>query len=88
MSFSCKITLFVNFIYYENFKYFWNSISFNFNSPIQETWFLNENFNYFQKSAYATSWIKSLLKYDSDIQIQLIIWEIFKILKNQTSSQN
>lgn len=66
---------------------FWNSISFNFNSPIQETWFLNENFNYFQKSAYATSWIKSLLKYDSDIQIQLIIWEIFKILKNQTSSQ-
>ncbi len=66
---------------------FWNSIKFNFNLPIEETWYISENFDYIKKSAYATSWIKDLLKFTNEIQVSLIIWEIFKILKNQTNSQ-
>lgn len=66
---------------------FWNSIKFNFNLPIEETWYISENFDYIQKSAYATQWIKSLLKYNNEIQISLLIWEIFKTLKNQNNSQ-
>lgn len=66
---------------------FWNNIEFNFNSPVSETWYISEDFDFNKKTAYATQWVQALLKYNNEIQVSLIVWEVFKTLKNQTNSQ-
>jgi hypothetical protein len=66
---------------------FWNNIKFNFNSPVEETWHISEDFDFNKKTAYATLWIQELIKYNNETQIRLVIWEIFKTLKKQTNSQ-
>lgn len=57
---------------------YWNTISFNFSSPLEETWFLWEDFNYKKKTAYATVWIQDIIKADSEILLQMIVWTIFQ----------
>ncbi len=66
---------------------FWNNIEFSFNSPVEETWYISEDFDFNKKTAYATQWIQELLKSNNEIQMSLIIWEVFKTLKKQTNSQ-
>lgn len=57
---------------------YWNNISFNFSSPLEETGFIWEDFNYKSKTSYATIWIQDIIKADSPILLQLIIWTIFQ----------
>lgn len=57
---------------------YWNQISFNFSSPLEETGFLWEDFDYKKKTAYATIWIQDLIIADSEILLQLIVWTIFQ----------
>lgn len=61
----------------------WNTIDFNFNAPIEETWYICEDFNLHKNIAYATSWIKELLKFNNTFALQLIIWQIFQEYYNQ-----
>ncbi len=71
----------------KTFEFLWNKIIFSFNSPVQETWYISEDFDFTKKSSYATLWVQTLLKFDNDFQLQFIIWEIFKILKEETKNQ-
>jgi hypothetical protein len=56
----------------------WNTISINFSLPIEETGYIWEDFDYKKKHAYATVGIQDIIKYDTDINLQLIIWTIFQ----------
>jgi hypothetical protein len=62
---------------------YWNSISFNFSSPLEETGFLWENFDYKKKTAYATTGIQDIIIADTSISLQLIIWTIFQAFYNE-----
>lgn len=57
---------------------YWNSISFNFSLPIEETNFIWEDFDYKKKVSYATAWIQDIIKADSPMLLQMIIWTIFQ----------
>ncbi len=56
----------------------WNTISINFSLPIEETGYIGEDFNYKNKTSYATIGIQEIIKYDTDITLQLILWTIFQ----------
>lgn len=57
----------------------WNtSIEFQFNEPLEETWFISETFDIRQKPAYGTNWITDIIKGKSEIHTQLIIGQIFQ----------
>lgn len=71
----------------KTFEFLWNKIIFSFNSPVQETWYISEDFDFTKKSSYATLWVQKLLKFDNDFQLQFIISWIFKILKEETKNQ-
>ncbi|GAB0174575.1 MAG: hypothetical protein HHAS10_04540 [Candidatus Altimarinota bacterium] len=55
-----------------------NNISFNFSLPLEETGYIGEDFNYKNKTAYATLGIHDLIIADSDILLQLIVGTIFQ----------
>lgn len=57
---------------------YWNIISFNFSLPLEETNFIWEDFDFKKKHAYATVGIQDVIKYDTDITLQLILWTIFQ----------
>lgn len=61
----------------------WNTISINFSLPIEETGFIWEDFDYKKKHAYATIWIQELIKHNTDISLQLILWTIFQAYYNK-----
>lgn len=61
----------------------WNTISINFSLPIEETGFIWEDFDYKKKHAYATIGIQEIIKYDTDISLQLILWTIFQAYYNK-----
>ncbi|MBP9779571.1 hypothetical protein KBD33_03030 [Candidatus Gracilibacteria bacterium] len=60
-----------------------NNISFNFSSPLEETGFLGEDFNYKKKTAYATTGIQDLIIADSPILLKLIVGTIFQAFYNE-----
>lgn len=66
----------------------WNNIKFNFNQPIEETWYIKEDFNIHSKISYATIWIQELLNYDNDFMLQIIIWKIFNKLYEIAKTRN
>ncbi|MDD3144746.1 MAG: hypothetical protein PHV23_01400 [Candidatus Gracilibacteria bacterium] len=71
----------------KTFEFLGNKIIFSFNSPVQETGYISEDFDFTKKSSYATLGVQTLLKFDNDFQLQFIIGEIFKILKEETKNQ-
>lgn len=62
---------------------YWNNISFQFNTPLEETGFIWEDFNYKIKSAYATIWIQDLITAETPMLLQLIVWTIFQAFYNE-----
>lgn len=65
----------------------WNNITFSFNPPVSETWFLAEDFDFTKKPAYATQWVQELLKYTNELQIQSILWKIFHTITSTVEVQ-
>ena len=50
-----------------------NVIEFKFNPPIEETNFLNEDFDFQRKPSYATIGITELIQADNDIIASMIV---------------
>lgn len=57
----------------------WNTIKFEFNQINREN-NISEDFNFHKKVSYATLWVKELLKFNNEFELQIIIWQIFNTL--------
>jgi hypothetical protein len=65
-----------------------NAIKFSFNSPIEETGFIKETFDFQNKPSYATIGITELLQTDNSVIASMIVGRVFRELQITSKVQN